>query len=388
MAKDLIRFEPDWGVPPGQVLADTLDNLGMSQADLAARTGLSPKHINQVIKQHAAISPQAALQLERATGVPATLWNRLEADYRVMVVRDLDRQRIDYSSWLSRFDLRTLRSRGILKSKEEAAQAEELLLFFGVADPDAFDRVWSQSFATFRRSPSFKAEPNATSVWLRIGQLLAQNSETQPYQASKLKALVPELRRATIDDPQDAVMQVVDMLAHAGVAVVLASEQPGCRASGAAWWSSQQKAVVLLSNRGKREDRLWFTLFHELGHLLLHAKRDSFIDEKGAEDSCEETAPRGVFIDDGSRDAIVEEEADRFAVEALIPPQFIPLIESISSESDVVNVANEIGISPGIVAGRYQHNTQSYNLFNKCRRPVPDELFRTSPFGDGSARRR
>lgn len=169
-------------------------------------------------------------------------------------------------------------------------------------------------------------------------------------------------------------------MARLGIAVAYVAEFEGCRASGATWWASPDKAVVLLSNRGKREDRFWFSFFHELGHLLHHAKRDTFIDQNRGQNNNElppwgEPAPASGFIDDGSRDSLLEEQADEFASEALIPSEFVPQIGAARSAEVIRDLADRIGVSPGIVAGRYQYETGNYQRFNPLRRRVPHNAF-------------
>jgi len=81
------KFVPDYAVPPGETLLDTIEALGMSQAELAERTGRPKKTINEIIKGKAPITPETALQLERVLGVPARFWNNLENNYRETVAR-------------------------------------------------------------------------------------------------------------------------------------------------------------------------------------------------------------------------------------------------------------------------------------------------------------
>jgi HTH-type transcriptional regulator/antitoxin HigA len=76
-----LAFKPDYAVPPGATLAETLAALGMDQAELARRTGLSTKHVSQVINGHASLSPDTAIVLENATGVSARLWINLQANF-------------------------------------------------------------------------------------------------------------------------------------------------------------------------------------------------------------------------------------------------------------------------------------------------------------------
>ena len=80
-------FEPDYAVAPGETLQETLDELGMTQKELAVRTGLTPKTINWIVKGKHPISRETAIGLERATGVPAHVWNALEMHYRERLAR-------------------------------------------------------------------------------------------------------------------------------------------------------------------------------------------------------------------------------------------------------------------------------------------------------------
>ena len=92
MAAVDLRFEPDYGVAPGETLRAMLEALGMTQVQLAARTGLSLKHINQIAQGAAPVTPETALLLEKATGVKARMWNVLEAAYRERVSREQSRE--------------------------------------------------------------------------------------------------------------------------------------------------------------------------------------------------------------------------------------------------------------------------------------------------------
>ncbi len=80
-------FLPDYAVPPGETLFENLDAIGMSQVELAERTGRPKKTINEIIKGKAAITPETALQFERVLGIPAGFWNNLERNYQETLAR-------------------------------------------------------------------------------------------------------------------------------------------------------------------------------------------------------------------------------------------------------------------------------------------------------------
>ena len=380
-----LEFRPDYATSAGDFLLNIIEQLGMTQADLAARTGLSTKHINQIVRGRATISPETATQFEYSTGVPAETWATLDARHHALAAKERTKERFSGSmAWLDRFNLKELAARGVIDSSAKTLPTlESLLRYFGISDPDGWERVWEPSITSFRRSPSFTPDATATTLWLRAGQRAAARIDCSPYDLRALHAAVKDLRTLTAADPAAALPQLQARMARLGVAVVYIAEFEGCRASGATWWASPSKAVVLLSNRGKREDRFWFSFFHEIGHVLFHAKRDTFLDQtRGGDEDSErppwaDPTPSSGFIDDGSRDTKLEQEADQFASEALIPARYRPLLAAIHSPRDVERLAEQIGVASGVVAGRYQYETGDYAKFNKLRRQVPDTLFDT-----------
>ena len=67
----LVEFAPDWVAIPGETIVDLLEERGWSQADLAARTGFTTKHVNLLLKGMAPINEETALRLERVLGSTA-----------------------------------------------------------------------------------------------------------------------------------------------------------------------------------------------------------------------------------------------------------------------------------------------------------------------------
>src|SRR5258708_5141914 len=129
-------YEPDYAVAPGRTLRSTLAERGLTQADLAERTGLSLKHINQIAQGIAPITPETSLRFERVTGVPARRWNALEAKYRERLVREESHEHLaDDVDWLDELPIQELVRRGhVGANADKPAQVEQALRFFGVAD--------------------------------------------------------------------------------------------------------------------------------------------------------------------------------------------------------------------------------------------------------------
>src|SRR3954452_10517712 len=152
MATAFYPYRPDYAVPPGETLRDTLDALDMTQADLARRTGLSTKHINQLVQGAVGLTPDTALALEHVTGVPARLWNSSEANYRQREVRiKLATPLPDDVAWLKALPIKALVDRGALpRETDETSRLESVLAFFGVASHQAWESVWLAPDAVFR----------------------------------------------------------------------------------------------------------------------------------------------------------------------------------------------------------------------------------------------
>src|SRR3954471_19802324 len=98
------RYAPDAVSPPGDTLADLLEERGMSQAELALRLGRPRKTVNEIVRGKAAIEPETALQLESVLGTPASFWMAREASYREWLARDRRRRATEsVRSWARRF---------------------------------------------------------------------------------------------------------------------------------------------------------------------------------------------------------------------------------------------------------------------------------------------
>lgn len=341
MATDFYPYRPDYAVPPGETLRDTLEALDMTQADLARRTGLSTKHINQLVQGVVALTPDTALALEHVTGVPARLWNSLEANYRQREVRiKLATPSTDDIAWLRALPIKALVDRGALpRETDVTSRLESVLAFFGVASRQAWESVWRAPDAVFRRSKVFESEPMATASWLRLGEIEATQIKTSPFDRAKFRAGLDVVRTAMRKHPDHSLTEAREVCRDAGVAFVVVPEITGSRASGAARWLTPTKALIQVSLRYAWEDSFWFSFFHEAGHVLLHGKRLAFVDDRDVDSS-------------------QELEADAFAGNLLIPTRYDAELGRIATLAEVQAFARRIQVPPGIVVGRLQRDGQ------------------------------
>ena len=362
MSRTLVNeYIPDYVSPPGDTLLETIEDLGMSQAELARRTGRPIKTINEIIQGKAAITPETALQFERVLDIPAHFWNNREQQYREALARlEEQKQLTGWIPWLREIPLKTLIQRKLVPMcKEKPQQVFEALKFFGVASPDAWRELCQQQrkqVVAFRQSTAVKLDEGAIATWLREGELRARDIHCEPFDAHQFRQVLAEIRSLTADPPADLQDRLIELCAGAGVALVFVEELPRTGICGATQWVSPKKALIQLSLRYKRDDHLWFTLFHESGHVLLHGKRDIFLER--------------ARMTDGDQ----EDEANKFARDQLIPPaEWRRFTGSglYQTHEDILAFADELGIAPGIVVGRLQHDRLIlFSQFNDLKRRV------------------
>ncbi len=376
-------LEPDYAVAPGETLRERLEEMGMTQAELATRTGLTPKHINQVLQGVVPLSGEVAQRLEYAVGIPARLWNRLEADYRTQQVR-LAQERAqaedpEAAQWLAGLPVATLAAEGAIPARptDTASRVRQLLEFFGVATIPAWRELWRKPVAAFRQSYAYEALPGALAAWLRMGELAARDEQPGAFSPTAVRRLLPELVQLTRRAPAEALAVARRELAAVGVVVVMVPEVPGARAYGASRWLGPF-ALIQLSLHGKTEDVLWVTLFHELGHVLLHGRKGLFIEQDDGDSM--DGQPQ---VSSGVDEAIDHErEAQQFALDMLFGEQGLARLEAVSTTAEALDLADELGIDAGIVAGQLQARgvwTPAHGARYRRTLPSREELLHPAP---------
>lgn len=335
------EYTPDYVSPPGETLQEIMDDRDITQVDLAKRIGMTRKHLRQILKGKAPVTPETALCLERVLGVPAHFWNNREQHYRDFLARQAEQRRLEKNKqWVRNFTYyKKMADFGWVDScNTPLDRARALLNFFGVASPEAWQTKWAVMPVQYRKSKKYQADVYALAAWLRQGEIQAQQIECEPYCEKRFHVALREMRRLTVEPPEEFQPRLVKGCAQCGVAVVFVPELPKT-ASGATRWLAPDKALIQLSLKYKTDDHLWFTFFHEAGHILRHSKKT-------------------IFLEGRKYDSREEEQANAFAARTLIPRDaFQRLIAAGRPTLDQVKaLAHAQGIAPGIVVGQLQHH--------------------------------
>lgn len=333
-------FSPEWVSPPGDTIAHLLEERGWTQADLAQRLGFTPKHVNTLVQGEAVLSPDAAQRLATVLGSTAEFWLTREAQYRAALEQRRQAQSFSgQTEWLSGLPVRWMVKQGwIPGARSKAAQVGELLSWFGVASVDAWRATCTAPLAAFRASSAPRKTEGAVAAWLRAAELAAAKIECSPYDAVRFRESLSSLRDLTREtEPAVFVQTLQQTCAERGVAVVFVPAPPGCPIHGATRWLTPEKALLALSLRYKSNDQLWFSFFHEAGHLVKHGKKLLFVEGLNG------------------LDATKEEEANTFAADLLIPPADAAGLRGLKSAAGINARARDLGVAPGILVGRMQY---------------------------------
>ena len=338
--KQIHTYEPDFVTPPGVILEEKLEELGMSQAELAERIGRTRKTVNEIIKAKAPLLPETAIQLERVLGIPARFWTNAEANYRQWVARQKEASRLaEQRESLKELPTAQLVKAGWLpKRSDPVTRLRNILQFFGVASLDALSQIGKEKCLAFRQSAAHNVNHYALLAWLRIGEIEAQKIHCAHYDPKKFRRALQTVRCLCNSPVLDAAPQMVQGCAESGVALVFVPEISGCRAWGVTQWISPDKAILQVSLRGKTDDQFWFSFFHEAAHILLHPKKDIYLEMDNQQDER-------------------EREANAFARDILIPPQAWKRVALARPRSgnQIRNWAARLNVPPGVLVGRLQH---------------------------------
>lgn len=339
------RYIPDYVIHPGEYLEEVLESRKIKKRDFAERAGLSVKAVSQIINGKSLYSPDVALVFERTLDIHAEVWMNMAEAYQLFQARrkELERLRtVQTREWVQKFPIADLKRLGIIpKTRKIEIIADSLLRFLGVSDPDTWEKYRRQHAVLYRKSAQFKEQEEATAVWLHLAERKAEQIATKPFDKDTFRATLKVIRGLTLFPAEELFPKVQKLCTETGIALVKVPELKTTHISGASCWLSQNRAMIALSLRYKTNDHFWFTFFHEAAHVLLHGKKAIYIDAEN------------------NHNAVGEEmKADRYAETLLIPQgEYSTFIkEGKFFPKQIKTFAERIGIHPGIVVGRLQHD--------------------------------
>lgn len=332
------EFE-EYVIAPGETILELLEVRGMTQLDLANKMGINKKTINEIIKGKAPITTTTALKLEYVFDIPAGFWNNLESEYRESIERKKDYDSlVDDEAYLENIPYAEMARRNWVEPTRDAKEkVMNLRKFFSVASL-SFDTELKNRLA-FRKSNNDNFSFESLLCWIRYGEIQSSKDVYPKYNEEKLNNSVEKIRNLVSKPFLTVLDEIKSILNDCGISLVYEPHLPNTYVNGVAYKMTSDKAIIMISDRGKKDDILWFTLFHEIGHLLKHSKKEIFVDQD-----------KDVKND-------IELEADEYSRNVLINDKIFNEFvnsERYLSEREIKAFAKENNVSTGIVVGRLQ----------------------------------
>jgi HTH-type transcriptional regulator/antitoxin HigA len=321
-------------VSPGEILKEELEARGWTQKDLATVMGRPTQAISEIISAVKQITPQTALELADALGTTAEVWTNLEADYRLSLARarGTDDEIARRARMFSLAPINELLRRGWLAGADDLAA--ELCQFLGMESLADSPKAPARLRASLDRGP----EQPAIIAWMKRAEWLASKQQVGRYDAAGLEASLDSLARLSVDPSRAA--DVPALLATYGVHFVVVQHLPKTYLDGASFWL-EGRPVVAVTLRYDRIDSFWFTVMHEIGHVLL-----------GHEGSADRLFDADIDIDPE------EQAASAFANAKLFPAdryaEFADALDFAPNLGLIERAAKAIDRHPGLLIGHLQ----------------------------------
>lgn len=342
MAAKITGISRDLIIHPGETIADVLEDRGITQAELATRTGVTPAYVSNVVAGKKDISANFALALEYALDVPKSFWLNLQANYDAELLELNEEQTISEQERAVREELsdvvKYLRQRGKMPTKEKKdASILSLRKALGMSDISKLGEIIP--VGAFRISACQNVNPYVLGAWVRLCQIAGDNRsvETQ-YDVSKIDDLIMEIKRIMLDKDADIQLDLRNTMKRYGIDFSVVKNFRGAPVQGYLSQKNDGTYQMVLTIRGSYADIFWFSLFHEIGHLV-----------NG------DVGKNSKFLDDGS-DESKERKADLFASNKLIDQKdYLLFIKqgNFTIES-IKRFATSQNVMPYIVIGRLQ----------------------------------
>ncbi len=344
MIEKSIIYNPMIPIAPGETLLELIEEKNITQVDLARRMGRPIKVINEIIKGRSSITAETALQLEKVLGVPARFWNNLESNYQEIKARIKNQEMINAEIDISKSYpyAEMAKMEWVILTDKPSERVMNLQSFFAVNSlENIIEKMLIESNPLYRRSFKKTMSPYAAAAWLRKGVIESKKIDIKEFNEQKLREAVPKIRALTIEKVEIMQTKVEEILSDCGVAFTITPSLKNVPINGVSRWMSPTKALIQLSIFNKFCDIFWFSLFHEIGHILCHGKKDINIDFRNGSENQNDK----------------ELQADQFASDILIPKEeFKSFIQTNDyALISIKKFAQEQKIDPSIVIGRLQH---------------------------------
>lgn len=343
---NIIEYKDIMAFHPGYYIADIIEDMEISQSEFAVRLDTTPKTISKLINAQCNLSNDLAQKLSIMLGTEIEVWLNLQKTYDEKVA-EIEQQRcfdsqveianlIDYSYFV--------RIAKLPDTRNKLEKVANLCKFFRISNLHILKEP--DFLVNYRTGISSLREKNLINAqaWLQTAINAANASSVEKFDVEKLRKSLPEIRSMTVQKPEIFLPRLKSIFSDCGVSFVLLPHLKNSGINGAVKWFSQERVMLAINDRRCYADTFWFSLFHEIKHIMQQKYKTIFVSSSGQ--------------DMEQLESKFEQEADEFASNYLIPRSDYKKIcnNKYITDTEICSFATEIGVHPGIVAGRLQYD--------------------------------
>jgi len=357
--------QPFVNLGPGDNIKEDMEFYGWNQKDLAEILDISEKHLSQLINNKIGMTAEMAQLLSSVFKQSPEYWLQLDAHYRLRKEKDRPNPKpAERAQMFQYMPIRDMQKRGWLTEDSEKL-CGEVKKFWDISAIDfAFFQEQTQA-ACFRRSPAYTLfNSNFALTWLQKVKNEARKKPVGlPYNRTALEVLALKIPEFTTKE--NGIKEFFQGLKKSGVLFLFIPHLEKTYTDGAALWIGDNP-VIVYTGRLDRNDNFWFTITHEIGHVLLHEEKlkrhEPFLD---------------ALDKNGGELKPEDQQADDFARERLRIPEILRAFAGKMriSKRQLQNFAEIFNVHPGIIVGCLQHDKIiSFSFFNQFKEPIKDTL--------------
>jgi HTH-type transcriptional regulator / antitoxin HigA len=367
-----MKLRPARNLGPGYFIREQMEYRNWSQEDLAEVMGITIKHLNKILQDKQAITLDMAKILSKVFDTSAQYWLNLDSAYRLWLESEESEKEIQAeikARIYERMPIRDMIHKEWLPDFVNFKELYNNVLAFWNTDKLDFEAWDKKTFPLLtRKSESFNQYKAAyTYTWYFKAMQTANNYNVGEYKRDKLIELNNDLHLYTT--LENGYNIFIDKLNEAGVIFFVLPHLQKTYLDGAAFYANSNP-VVVYTGRYKRIDNFWFTVAHEIGHILYH------LDTPGI-----------FFIDNFNEETIneLEEDANNNASCQLKHDEIYAFLEpklNYLSKQAITECSIELKVHPAVIIGKLaREKTISYanqNLFNENVLEKIDPVFKPS----------
>ena len=335
------KYKPYKSLGPGYTIKRNMEACGWTQKDLSDILGVSEKHLSQIINNKEPVTLRMAKLLAEIFKTTPQFWVNLDINYRLRTDKNDEQKETATKALIYKYmPIRDMRKKGWIDVKNSKLESS-VIKFWGISDLN-FDFLEKKAAACFRKSAAFKNFNQYYALcWLQKAEIESKKIDVPDYDSKKLKklaTLIPE-----ISLKENGITNFIKKLKSAGVKFLFLPHLEKTYIDGATFYS-KKNPVIVYTARYDREDNFWFTITHEIGHILKHLAKSKkeFIDS----------------LDNIDQTNSLEKEANNYAENILKTKEILNYFnETIRvTKSKIKNCSKELGISRSIIVGVLHFN--------------------------------